>query len=622
MNCRVIRVALGLLLWSSLAFAQAGNAFVGANDNRHAAGALTRSVLTLNLVAEQALWQPEGPNGQMLTIQAFREESGSLMVPGPLVRVPTGTEIHLSIRNRIAGTTLQLFGMQTHPASIGSAIAVPFGETRQATFQAGAPGTYYYWATTGNRSLDQRADIDSQLGGAFIVDPNGPVADDRVLVIGLYTKPGFTAANDRKDVGVINGRSWPLTDVLDYRTGDTAHWRIINASDDSHAMHLHGMYFTAIAVSDGIKARDVPAADQIPEVTRFIAPGAAFDLMWRAERVGQWLFHCHMTRHMTNPDDTHAGEHADDLSGGMAGIIVGIRVTGVTPSNTIVSSPAPRRFTLHLREVPNQYGNRPGYRIDPEGIASPRVASSRLPGPILVLERGQPVEVTLSNEMHGPTAIHWHGIELDSYFDGVPGWGGTPTSTTPAIQPGRSFIAKFTPPRAGTFIYHQHSLDDTQLSGGLYGPLVVLEPGQQYDPRTDHVFIVGYDGEENVGRDREPIVLNGQHATTPASAPGPVPTRLQEGVANRLRLINITPNNFALTFQLTDGTQLLSWKAIAKDGATLADRQQTLRIAQQLVSVGETYDFEFTPTPGQRLWLNLIRGNGEWVAQTLLVAGP
>jgi hypothetical protein len=93
-------------------------------------------------------------------------------------------------------------------------------------------------------------------------------------------------------------------------------------------------------------------------------------------------------------------------------------------------------------------------------------------------------------------------------------------------------------------------------------------------------------------------------------------------VENRIRLINITPNNVALTFVLTDGFRVLAWKPLAKDGADLRPAQQTAREARQLVSVGETYDFAVTPAPGQRLWLNLVRGSGEWVAQTLLVAGP
>jgi hypothetical protein len=136
------------------------------------------------------------------------------------------------------------------------------------------------------------------------------------------------------------------------------------------------------------------------------------------------------------------------------------------------------------------------------------------------------------------------------------------------------------------------------------------------------VFIAGYDGPGDALARREPIVINGVPATVPAIAPGPTAHALRAGVPNRIRLINITPNNVALTFVLSDGFVPVSWRALAKDGADLSAAQQTTREARQLVSVGETYDFAVTPTPRQRLWLNLVRGNGEWVAQRLLVAGP
>ena len=45
------------------------------------------------------------------------------------------------------------------------------------------------------------------------------------------------------------------------------------------------------------------------------------------------------------------------------------------------------------------------------------------------------------------------------------------------MEPGQSFIVRITPPRAGTFIYHTHWHDEAQLAGGLYGPLLVMEPG-------------------------------------------------------------------------------------------------------------------------------------------------
>ena len=65
------------------------------------------------------------------------------------------------------------------------------------------------------------------------------------------------------------------------------------------------------------------------------------------------------------------------------------------------------------------------------------------------------------------------------------GWGGAGEQMAPPIEPGQAFIARFVPPRAGTFIYHTHWHNFLQLTGGLYGPLIVLQPGQKLDPETD-----------------------------------------------------------------------------------------------------------------------------------------
>lgn len=619
-------VCVGMVLLIGVGSVQADQASsaadqtITANDNRHAAGASANGSLTLRLVAEQGTWQPEGPNGRTLSVQAFREETGALSIPGPLLRVSTGTEIRVAIRNAIPGATLRVFGFR-EPQTIGdSGLEIASGETREVVFRAGPPGTYHYWASTTGRSLAQRGDVDSQLGGAIVIDAPGPRADDRVLVVGVWRKPD-TPAGTFIDIGTINGRSWPLTDALDYNVGDTVRWRVVNLSLDSHAMHLHGQHFTVLGTGDGATFRPYSEADQWSAVTQRTAPGATFDMQWSPERPGNWLFHCHMTGHMTPPSDAAAHTHQpSDEAAGMAGLVVGIRVAG-SPAPDTVAGP-PRQFTLHLREDAARYGNKPGYKVDAVGIETWRVGGGPSPGPILALQRGEPVEVRLVNEMHDSTAIHWHGIELDSYFDGVPGWGGRPGSITPLIMPGQVFTARFTPPRAGTFIYHTHAHDETQLSGGLYGALIVLAPGERYDPATDHVFIAGYDGPGDIAGQREPIVINGVAATVPAALPGPTRRALRAGVENRIRLINITPNNVSLTFVLTDGFRVLSWKTLAKDGADLQPAQQTTREARQMVSVGETYDFAVTPTPGQRLWLNLVRGSGEWIAQTLLVAEP
>src|SRR5207253_10110833 len=60
----------------------------------------------------------------------------------------------------------------------------------------------------------------------------------------------------------------------------------------------------------------------------------------------------------------------------------------------------------------------------------------------------------------------------------------------PAIEPGDSFVAHFTPPRAGTFLYHAHIDEAKQDPAGLTGMLVVLEPTQRFDPSFDHLLFM------------------------------------------------------------------------------------------------------------------------------------
>jgi FtsP/CotA-like multicopper oxidase with cupredoxin domain len=191
--------------------------------------------------------------------------------------------------------------------------------------------------------------------------------------------------------------------------------------------------------------------------------------------------------------------------------------------------------------------------------------------------------------------VHWHGIELESYYDGIAGWSGTPGHIAPPILPGGSFVAKFTPPRAGTFIYHTHIDDIRQLSSGLYGAMIVLEPGQSFDPVTDKTMLLSVRGPS----DNTPILFNG------SEEPGAI--ELKAGVKYRLRFINITPHDPRLTVSLLSGSSLVSWRAIAKDGADLPSSQATLRPARQIVSVGETYDFEFEPQSAGDLRLEIFR---------------
>ena len=109
-----------------------------------------------------------------------------------------------------------------------------------------------------------------------------------------------------------------------------------------------------------------------------------------------------------------------------------------------------------------------GFTLD-DGRQTAVAAPPYLPSPTIVLKRGEPVSITVVNQLPEATAIHWHGIELESYYDGVAGFAGSAARLAPAIEPGASFEARFTPPRSGTFIYHTHVDEMRQQQAGLNG---------------------------------------------------------------------------------------------------------------------------------------------------------
>lgn len=186
------------------------------------------------------------------------------------------------------------------------------------------------------------------------------------------------------------------------------------------------------------------------------------------------------------------------------------------------------------------------------------------------------------------TTIHWHGLELESYYDGVAGWSGTPGMpgrTMPAVRHGSSFEVRLTPKRAGTFMYHTHFDEMRQQYGGLVAPLVVLEPGETWDPSRDLFFLIS-DGVP------QRVYINGSLT--------PPPVDLVAGRTYRLRLADIAVFKLALRVRLVRNDTLQSWRAVAKDGFTLPPVQATVRPSVVNLPPGETADFEFTPDgPGE-----------------------
>jgi FtsP/CotA-like multicopper oxidase with cupredoxin domain len=573
------------------------------NSNRVAAGTIENGSLALHLELRQGRWFPGADTGPSMAIYAFGEASKPLQIPGPLIRVPEGMEIHVTVRNLLPAAAV-LHGLHSHPGDAKDVVALNPGEVRYLTFVAGVPGTYQYWASAGG-SMTYTANgrpyqEDSQLAGAFIVDPRGGSPPDRVFVLGLWRSEADAPLSDH--IPVVNGKSWPYTERLTYAAGEPVRWRVVNASDGNHPMHLHGSYYRVDSAGDGESDHVFPDDQRATVVTHALLSGHTVTTSWTPPP-GRWLVHCHLLAHI-RPISTvnqavaiQSGQNIwphDESAHGlnhMGGMVVGITVTGKYVP--VASHGGTQKLRLLVRERPAENGLAAGYSYQLEG--DNRGASTRLtvPGPPLVLERGRPVDIEVVNQLHEATTVHWHGVELQSYYDGVSGWDGDGSRVTPRIEPGHSFHARFTPVRAGTFIYHTHLNDEVQLSGGLYGPVIVLEPGAKFDPATDVVFLMGRDGPDPV---RAPLLLNG-------SAAPPV-LHWRAGQRYRLRLINITPSATA-NVHFLGPPGLLRWRAIAKDGADLPPLRVIATDAQQSIMPGEVYDFEYQPAQAGRLKLEV-----------------
>ena len=166
-----------------------------------------------------------------------------------------------------------------------------------------------------------------------------------------------------------------------------------------------------------------------------------------------------------------------------------------------------------------------------------------------------------------PAAVHWHGIELESYPDGVPGWSGSGKTILPSIAPGDSLTVRWTPPRAGSFMYHTHFNEAMQMGSGLV--------------RADHR--AGARGSASIRR-RTRSCSSARRAPPTNPVFGPFPNfvmngktqpeamNLKAGTRYRFRLFNLAGDS-PLQVSLNAGDAPIDWRAVAKDGYPLPPSQ-------------------------------------------------
>jgi FtsP/CotA-like multicopper oxidase with cupredoxin domain len=269
----------------------------------------------------------------------------------------------------------------------------------------------------------------------------------------------------------------------------------------------------------------------------------------------------------------------------MAGLVLGIRVHPRGQQEAL--APVSQQLRLLVRSRAKVYGDYAGYGfVLGDSPAAEMRDSFSVPGPTLELTRGKRVAITIVNQAHEPVAVHWHGLEVESFPDGVPGWSGVGATTMHHVMPGDSLTVRFTPTRTGTFMYHSHSNEMQQISSGLYGAIIVREPGAPRDSAARTLLFSDDGPVVRLTDNGPPPLLNGKLVADTIEVPAGKPTRL--------RLINIR-TEFSTELALEQSGALVPWRTIAKDGAALPPHQIRERPATQIIGAGEIYDVEIAP---------------------------
>jgi len=474
------------------------------------------------------------------------------------------------------------------------------GATRELTFRLDSAGTFAYWGVLkGLTQFRQRDWLDSQLSGAFVVDPAGAPSRERIWVITEW----FHSYADKpfESVLVFNGKAWPHNPRLTLAQGDSVHWRFINLAGIEHPLHLHGFYYRVERAGGERGDSAIAPARQFLQNMQVLAIGGTISLSWVPTTPGNWVFHCHFASHVGETVTLHGSPDAhtvrlagapataeQGMHGGhqMRGLVIGMHVTPAPNYREPVSAER-RTIRLLAQKKPNRLvGGQMAYGfVTQQGDSMPARDSVRIPAPVLELRRGQPVRLLVKNTMDEYTGVHWHGLEIESFPDGVPGFSGMGKHIMPPIAPGDSFAAEFTPPRSGTFPYHSHLNELRQIGSGMYGAIVVTDAPR--DTTRDHV-IVGGGGGVPVFHKLGPafLLVNGSVS--------PRPITMTVGDTNRLRIVSIHSDEL-LKFRLGDDSTVARWTPIARDGADLPATLRRAEPAMIMMGPGQTADFLYVP---------------------------
>jgi FtsP/CotA-like multicopper oxidase with cupredoxin domain len=229
-------------------------------------------------------------------------------VPGPRLQLTEGDHVRINFHNNLPeSTTVHWHGLivpneMDGPAKI-TQDPIPPGGNYAYEYTVGQNGTYFYHS-------HDHSDRQQGLGlyGALIIAPKDTTKEikaDLDYTIQLQewlkrewlTYPAMVMEGGLPNYFTINGKSYPETDTVSMKVGQTIKLRFIGTNNNFiHPMHVHGGPFQVVAVDGQTLAETARySADTVN-----VGPGQRYDVVWTARKSGKWLVHCHIPHHTTN----------------------------------------------------------------------------------------------------------------------------------------------------------------------------------------------------------------------------------------------------------------------------------------------------------------------------------
>ena len=263
---------------------------------------LDGGVKVFNLVAEPVK-QMIVP-GRIFDLWGF---NGS--APGPTIQANQGDRVRIVFDNHLPEPTgIHWHGLELPIEMDGvpgvSQNVVKPGERFVYEFSLHQNGTFFYHP---HMAMQEMVGL---LGG-FIIHPKTPYSPrvDRDYLIALQeyaVLPNSTIPNSMSmeyNWLTFNGKSGPASTPLIIRQGERVRIRLINMGMDHHPIHLHGFTFWETG-REGARQQETAWTRGN---TTLVGVAQARDIEFVADRLGEWMLHCHLPHHMMNQMASNVG---------------------------------------------------------------------------------------------------------------------------------------------------------------------------------------------------------------------------------------------------------------------------------------------------------------------------